>query len=220
MGRRGRARIAILVVVALAVPMLVAASAAASDPPITATSSTGLSSASTGAATTGNTVSAQAIVTTSFTFTDPTRGASCAGVSTPGRTIPTTVVYDGSRTGLPVLVLAHGFGGFDPGLITRAQDYASRGYFVVVPRFPVTGQVPPFISTPDVCTYDIPHQPGDISFVLTALTSMLGAGLPAGLFDANHTGIKGNSGGAITGLLFFNSCCTDARIKAVLAEKV
>jgi hypothetical protein len=132
-----------------------------------------------------------------------------------------------------VLILAHGFdqgAALDLEQLTQATYYASRGYFVVLLQFPVSsGEVPPFdfhnflplpLPVPGACAADIPNQPGDVSFLLTQLTtnpSGVVGGLPAGLFDPNRTGIDGISGGALTGLSFFNACCADPRIIAVLS---
>jgi hypothetical protein len=187
--------------------------------------------------TTEDPVSAQAVVQKFFSFTDSSRGASCDGITSSSRTTQGLVFYDDTLTGpLPTLVLAPGFGGPNPQFFTQAPYYASRGYFVILPFFPVSsGLVEPFnfhtFPTPQdvplVCGDDIPNQPGDISFVLTELAnnpngfppSGVAGGLPAGLFDATHTGIWGISGGAITAMYFFNDCCADPRIVAVLSEK-
>jgi pimeloyl-ACP methyl ester carboxylesterase len=174
-------------------------------------------------------VSAQAVTQSSFSYTDSTRGASCAAISSSSRTIQGSVYYDASAPRpLPVLILAHGFdqgAALDAELLTQAPYYASRGYFVVLLRFPVSsGDVPPFnfhpSPVPGACAADIPNQPGDVSFLLTQLTtnpSGVVGGLPAGLFNPNRTGIEGISAGALTGLSFFNVCCTDHRIVAVLS---
>jgi hypothetical protein len=183
--------------------------------------------------TTADTVSAEAVTQQFFSFTDSSRGASCDAITTPTRTIQGFVYYDASLPGpLPVLVLAHGGGGPNPELFSEAPYYASRGYFVVFPFFPVSsGLVPPFdfhffappIPVPPECFADISNQPGDISFLLTKLTNDPTNGQPglSGLpaFDPTRTGIRGISGGAITGLFFFNTCCTDSRIIAVLSDK-
>ena len=68
---------------------------------------------------------------------------------------------------------------------------------------------------------DYYRQPGDVSFVLSALlakSATVGDELE-GLMDPARIGFKGYSGGAVTGLLFFNTCCADARIGSVVAVK-
>jgi len=225
--------IAFLVVCALGAAVIVGGQglAVAADPP--APAPTGAVAASTA----NGGVSAQAVVGPVFySFIDTTRKATCEAIGPVDRPIQALVWYDPTLQlpgrPLPVLIFAHGAGGGGlPGFIAQAPLYAARGYFVVVPFFPMSGLVPPFNyytmptpgPVPPICNLDIPNQAGDVSFVLTQLTSKLGSlepgGLPAGLFDPNRTGLRGESGGAITGLLFFNPCCTDARIIAVLSDR-
>ena len=91
-----------------------------------------------------------------------------------------------------------------------------RGYVGVALDFPCTNA--PGLSTTDpTVALNIYHQPGDVSFVLTNLLSLSASpeNPLSGLLDPARVGLVGTSSGAITGLLFFNTCCTDSRIGAV-----
>jgi hypothetical protein len=60
-----------------------------------------------------------------------------------------------------------------------------------------------------------------VSFVLDELLTK--SATPSdelfGLLDADRIGFTGTSSGGVTGLLFFNTCCTDARIDAIVVSK-
>ena len=97
-----------------------------------------------------------------------------------------------------------------------AAALAARGYVGVALDFPCTN-APGFSTTDPTVALDLYHQPGDVSFVLTNLLSLsASSGDPlSGLLDPARVGLVGTSSGAITGLLFFNTCCTDSRIRAI-----
>ena len=101
-----------------------------------------------------------------------------------------------------------------------AAALAARGYVGVALDFPCTN-APGFSTTDPTVALDIYHQPGDVSFVLTNLLSLSASpGNPlSGLLDPARVGLVGTSSGAITGLLFFNTCCTDTRIRAMEITK-
>ncbi|MFI5046281.1 MAG: hypothetical protein ACHQIG_04385 [Acidimicrobiia bacterium] len=97
-----------------------------------------------------------------------------------------------------------------------AAALAARGYVGVALDFPCTN-APGYSTTDPIVALDIYNQPADVSFVLTNLLSLSASpdNALSGLLDPGRVGLVGTSSGAITGLLFFNTCCTDTRIRAM-----
>jgi dienelactone hydrolase len=148
-----------------------------------------------------------------------------------GRTLVTTVLFPavGSATGRPVagatadrsdgpyplIVFAHGFGGNVAGYLPLLEKWASAGFVVAAPLFPLTNSATP--GGPDLSDYV--HQPGDMSFVVTQMLHQSAAttGALAGLIDPAEVGAAGHSLGGVTTLgLVANTCCLDRRIKAAV----
>lgn len=166
-------------------------------------------------------------------FVDDTRPTSGAAgrAEQPNRTVETTILYPanvGSDGGIadgaepadrggpfPLVVLGHGLGGNVEYLTPLAERWASAGYVVALPRFPLTrGDTPGGIDGADV-----QNQPGDVSFVIDeVLASAKRTDTPlAGLVDAGRIGAAGHSNGAITTLgVVANSCCRDRRIDTAI----
>jgi len=183
------------------------------EPPTSASTTT---STTTGAARAGVVAAA---TTRSYTFTDPSRPTPCAGTAT--RSLPVTVVHPATGTGFPVVIVGPGTGFSQrTAARTEAERLADLGYFAVALVFPCSNATG--ASLTDITTLlDYYRQPGDASFVLSALlakSATVGDELE-GLMDPARIGFKGYSGGAVTGLLLFNSCCSDPRIRAVVAVK-
>lgn len=149
----------------------------------------------------------------------------------PGRTLETTVLYPVAgtdRTALhrgatadradgpyPLIAFAHGFGSSPDGYLAILQQWASAGYVVAAPRFPLTNDHAP--GGPDLS--DFANQPGDMGFVidrLIAQTKVRGDPLQ-GAVDTRHIGAAGHSLGGVTVLgLVANTCCRDGRIDAAV----
>jgi len=149
------------------------------------------------------------------------------------RTLPTVVWYpavgDASAAAgadlpfadggdVPLIVFSHGS-------TRNAEDYAatltawaSAGYVVAAPNFPLSTT-----GVPGGTDYGgAPEQAGDVSFVITHLLVEPGAapGAPAhpwaGRIDAERIGLGGQSFGAITTLVAASDpCCADDRVVAV-----
>jgi dienelactone hydrolase len=159
--------------------------------------------------------SQEALVTSSFTFVDSTRSTPCTGAT--DRTLHVTVVTPGASGPSPVVLVGPGSGASQRAVAkTDAAALATRGYVGVALDFPCTN-APGFSTTDPTVALDIYHQPADVSFVLSNLLSLSASpGNPlSGLLDPERVGLVGTSSGAITGLLFFNTCCTDTRIRAM-----
>lgn len=111
----------------------------------------------------------------------------------------------------PVLVFAHGWTGTGASLVPNAQRWASAGYVVALPTFPLSKEGIGFGE-------DLPEQPADVRFVLDAVLGY-GAGADdplAGHVDAEHVAVGGHSLGSATAFAFLNTCCDDPRVDAVI----
>ncbi len=160
-----------------------------------------------------------ASTTQSYTFVDATRSTPCTGANE--RTLKVTVVTPDADGPSPVVLVAPGSGASQRAVAKAdAAALATRGYVGVALDFPCTN-APGFSTLDPTVALDIYHQPGDVSFVLTNLLALSGApGNPLSeLLDPARVGLVGTSSGAITGLLFFNTCCTDSRIRAMEVVK-
>jgi hypothetical protein len=158
---------------------------------------------------------ASASATLSYTFVDSSRPTPCTGAT--DRTLHVTVVTPEASGPSPVVLVGPGSGASQRAVArTDAAAWAARGYVGVALDFPCTN-APGYSTTDPTVALDIYHQPADVSFVLTALLSLSASSgnSLSGLLDPEHIGYVGTSGGAITGLLFFNTCCGDARIEAM-----
>lgn len=131
------------------------------------------------------------------------------------RTIRATVMIPEGQGSFPLAVLGHGLGNTRWTVHETAKGYPPRGYIVVAPTFPAVAPMHPSHRT----VPDLPNQPGDVSFLIDEILTMSETpGDPLyGKVDRERIGYEGVSGGAITGLLFFNECCADDRIDAVSA---
>jgi fermentation-respiration switch protein FrsA (DUF1100 family) len=148
----------------------------------------------------------------------------------PTRTLSTLVFYPAvgpagsaagedaplARTGgpYPLVVFAHGLGGFPAAYGALLTTWAHAGFIVAAPTFPLTH----FGAAGGLVIADYNSQPGDVRFVITQLlrlntdpTSMY-----AGAIDPAHVAVAGHSLGAMTVLGLLNTCCRDPRISAAI----
>jgi dienelactone hydrolase len=112
--------------------------------------------------------------------------------------------------GFPMVVFGPGSGSSPPFYAVLLQAWASAGYVVAAPAFPLS-------STTLGAGADYVNQPKDISFVISEMLRLSSdaSGPYADLVDMERIGVAGHSLGAMTALgVVFNSCCTDSRIKA------
>jgi predicted dienelactone hydrolase len=167
-------------------------------------------------------------------FVDHSRSTPANG-SVPGhagRTLITTVLYpargaatprppvsgvepDRGDGPYPLIVFAHGFDSNVTGYLPLLEKWASAGFVVAAPLFPLTNSSAP--GGPDLSDYV--HQPGDMSFVVTQILrqSAQSSGTLAGLVDPAQVGAAGHSLGGVTTLgLVADTCCRDRRIKAAV----
>ncbi len=170
-------------------------------------------------------------VTDSFVDTHRTTPAWNQSPALPTRTLVTTILYpatgaaggdltpgaapDKAAGPFPLIVFAHGLGGTPQGYITLLTDWASEGFVVAAPLFPLSnGNVP---GGPDAG--DVVNQPEDMSYVINSVLddSLLPSGSLSGLVNPKEIGAAGHSNGAVTTLgLVANTCCLDSRVKAAI----
>lgn len=167
-----------------------------------------------------------------ITLVDTTRGTDTdARDDTPAkddRTLETVLLYpttspddDGTDDAHPVapgrfplVVFSHGVTASGPAYVGVLRGLAAAGYVVALPTFPLTSGGGAWNNLGEVV-----NQPGDVSFVITELLARSADGdeLLGDHLSPDAIGVAGHSLGAITSLLFFNSCCRDDRVDAVLA---
>ncbi len=148
------------------------------------------------------------------TFTDRSRWIDVPGHPRMPRTMLTVIRYPAlgapargeiggarpakARGPFPLLVFAHGFD-ITPGPYAKLLDaWASAGYVVAAPVFPLTNPGAP--GGPDEA--DLVNQPADVSFVITRMLMRAGArhGILAGLIDRRQIAVAGQSDGGSTAL--------------------
>ncbi|MBK6737137.1 MAG: hypothetical protein IPG64_04155 [Haliea sp.] len=174
-----------------------------------------------------------AVGVTMLTFIDETRGTAAHGPvpAAPTRTLATTLVYpaegapggaisadapvDDTATPYPLVVLSHGLGGNIEYLLPLAEVWASRGYVVALPLFPLTNNTTPGGPV----AQDTQNQPADVSFVIDEVLAESDSSgrLLSSAVDGDTIAASGHSNGGITTYgLVANSCCRDRRIDAAV----
>ncbi len=165
-------------------------------------------------------------------FVDRARPTPANGAypGSPSRALPTIVLYPArgkpggsdrrdappASGSFPLVVFSHGSDSNGPTYEPLLRQWAAAGYVVAAPTFPLSSQDAPGGST----IADYPNQPGDVSFVITAMLRLNRdrASHFRGTIDPRHVAVVGHSLGAITTLgVAVNSCCADPRIRAVVS---
>ena len=138
-------------------------------------------------------------------------------VGSSSRFVHARAAADHAHGRFPILLLAHGHGGEPVDYTPDALNWASRGYVVVAPAFPLSRRRA--LGGP---TYaDLANQPGDLSFVLTRVLAdnVDPSSWLYHLVDARRVGAVGHSMGAWTVLaLVGNTCCRDRRVTAAVID--
>lgn len=137
----------------------------------------------------------------------------------PSRTLTAQVWYPEpagvpKEASFPLIVFSHGSTRLAEHYSRTLGAWASAGYVVVGPDFPLSKE-----GTPGGTDYGgIAEQAGDVSFVIDqVLASARAADRPwAALVDPDRVGLGGQSLGAITTVaVAINPCCADDRIDAI-----
>ncbi len=165
------------------------------------------------------------------TFVDNTRPTK-AHADFPGasaRTLHTTVYYpargapgdavtadagpDREHGPYPMILFSHGNNSFGAEYERLLRQWASAGYVIAAPDYPLSNQNGPGDADPS----DVENQPADARFVIDRMlaSSAKRSGSLSHLVDAKRIGASGHSLGAITTYrLAYQTCCRDKRVKA------
>lgn len=167
-----------------------------------------------------------------LTFTDPSRRVWYPGArrAVP-RTLETVIRYPATgnpgrqdvfgappandRGPFPLIVFAHGFDTTPSPYDRLLRAWASAGYVVAAPIFPLTSSTAPGGAN----EADLINQPADMSFVITRMLAASAAleGVLSGLIDGHAIAVSGQSDGGSTALaVAYNSNFVDHRIGAAV----
>jgi dienelactone hydrolase len=135
-----------------------------------------------------------------------------------GRTAPTEPAPDAepARGRFPVILFSHGAPGSPHDYRWTLVHWASQGYVVVAPQYPVTSTSGPT----DVAWTDARDQVRDARYVLTEVLALdrtpWEKGGLGGRLARRHVAAAGHSMGGLTTLAQVSECCGDRRIDAAL----
>jgi dienelactone hydrolase len=172
----------------------------------------------------------------SQTFVDQSRPTNANGTfpGGPSRTLLTAIYYpttgpptdkptpdapfNTAHGPYPLILFSHGVtarGVFYADVLTK---WASAGYVVVAPDYPLSNTNAPGGVDFGRGVADVKNQPADASFVISqVLTLDKTKKLVGGTIDQQHLGAAGHSLGAITTYgLVYSACCRDKRIDAAV----
>lgn len=140
-----------------------------------------------------------------------------AGAQTPAqpeRTLETSLFVPDGPGPFPLIVFSHGLSGHPTKFSHLLTAWATAGFVVAAPAFPLTNETVPSSSKNWT---GLASQPGDVSFVIDRMIAADHdpADPLAGKIDTDRIGAGGLSlGGATTYGVTFHDCCRDQRIKA------
>ncbi len=136
------------------------------------------------------------LATFTIRLVDHTRPTVSNGVTIATSRTLTTLVWEPNEPGRwPLLVFAPGYIVGPTPYVALLRSWASQGYVVAAPEFPLTDQA---IAGPDLDEKDIQQQPADVRFVIDELVAR--SGPVAVHIDPSRVGVAGHSDGAETAL--------------------
>ncbi len=145
------------------------------------------------------------------TFVDDSRPTSPpAGEQIPSRTLETALYIPVSDERAPLIIFSHGLLGHPSKFERLMTSWATAGYAVAAPAFPLTNDT---VAGENVLAADLVNQPADVVFVLDQLLS----GELADRFDPERVGAAGLSlGGATTYMAAIDESTRDPRFRAAI----
>ena len=156
------------------------------------------------------------------TYVDPSRSTSPNGsfAGAPTRTLDTTywfpAVADGGEPDrahgpYPVVLFVHGYDQTADFYAPLLERWASAGYVVIGPTYPILSGIP---GGPSHVDYN--QLFGDTTFVIDQTLAATGTPI-AGLADGAHIAAAGHSDGEMVSFtLGFAQCCREPRIRSVI----
>jgi dienelactone hydrolase len=136
----------------------------------------------------------------------PARGA-------PGNAVTADAPPDRKHGPYPLILYSHGNNSFGAEYESLLRQWASAGYVIAAPDYPLSNQNGPGDADPS----DLENQPADARFVIDRVlaSSSKRSAVISRLVDAKRIGASGHSLGAMTTYrLVYQTCCRDKRIKA------
>ena len=178
-----------------------------------------------------------AVGRTTHTFVDTSRptGPNGSFPGSPERTLLTTIYYPAEGTfsdepvddaapitdagEFPLILFSHGVTARGTVYENNLEQWASAGYVVAAPDYPLSNTNAPGGVNFSVGVGDVPNQPEDASFVLDEVIALDESGeLIEGVIDPDMIGAGGHSLGGITTFQWvYETCCTEERVDAAIA---
>jgi dienelactone hydrolase len=155
-------------------------------------------------------------VTETFVDTSRPTPAGSQTPAEPARTLVTRIVHPATGGPYPLIVMSHGLTGHPDEYAETVPGWASDGFVVAAPKFPLTNREVPGAGGN---VTDVGNQPGDVSFVIDqVLAASDDRSSPLhGLVDADAIGVVGHSlGGATTWAVSFDTATRDERIDSTV----
>jgi predicted dienelactone hydrolase len=162
--------------------------------------------------------------------TRPTKGNPARNIpASSSRTLPVMLLYPAAGPAgdatpkqdaavadgqFPIVEFSHGVTASGPAYTPLLEHWAAAGFVIAAPTFPMTAGGG---GWDDIKDYQ--NQPADVRVVLDHVIALnKAANEPLkGHLDTTDIAVAGHSLGAITTLGFYNSCCPDPRVKAMIA---
>src|SRR6266511_4052033 len=131
----------------------------------------------------------------------------------PGAAVTADATPDRRHGPYPMVLYSHGNNSFGAEYEALLRQWASAGYVITAPDYPLSNENGPGDADPS----DVENQPADAHFVIDRMlaSSAKRSGTLSHLVDAKRIGASGHSLGAITTYrLVYQTCCRDKRVKA------